>query len=32
MSFIRPRLEYADVVWGNRAQYGMNELAKQNTK
>ena len=30
-SFIRPLLEYADVVWNNCAQYESNELEK-NTK
>ena len=28
MSFIRPLLEYADVVWDNCAQYEINELEK----
>ena len=27
-SFIRPLLEYADVVWDNCTQYGANELEK----
>ena len=29
MPFIRPLLEYADVVWDNCEQYGMNELEKK---
>ena len=29
MSFIRPILEYADVVWDNCAQYEINELEKK---
>ena len=28
MLFIRPLLEYADVVWDNCAQYEINELEK----
>ena len=28
MSFIRPLLEYADVVWDNCAQYEKNEIEK----
>ena len=28
-SFIRPLLEYADVIWNNCAQYESNELKKK---
>ena len=31
-TFIRPILEYADVVWNNCTQYEVNELEKFKTK